>query len=632
MAKNPTKDKYSTNIKSVSTQRTLLDNGNYSNVFEQASVDDVDGFRQYYKQSTPGSFIHYAGSPEFKEQLRVNNSYISDPFLTNFLYNRAGYQATQKKNGGPVYNWIPKYPRTEAKYEEGATIKIPSNVVLTHMDSPCGPGLVLTKDANGYDICVNPESIQREGDDYGLRLREANKNTPTYVGASWNVERDGAYPRLQLGTPLETYSQSICPECTKKERRNLVKNLFNKFPTREKDESFKKLSYYKHRTNREGLGIGKFFNNLIKRCLPGEDCYKFEQGGWLEKYANGGTIEDQKIPTPTTPSYYPDYPDRTLTNYQMGTPKAPMYAHGATVYTNQEAATWVNGTEQIGTQDTRHPKRNTRTESPATAMPYPEIKITGPTNPYMPASPPVLQGYNPYKGPMRLHAPTTTKMAKHGGDIEKNVPGLRYQALNPGVSDAGMYVGPTTQRGITFRNGGDVPPYITSDPKEYARRQQAYNDSAYIAAKYPIIKENYLHKESLQDIIDWKKHQSNQEEWDDYYKNMFTNFDEAVKVANKNKIYPIGSQRVESLRVGRTFVYAKPKQKVIFNPEVTKMLMRGISPLNVNVKADVKSRPTYRNWNTGEVMYDIPEHLKIGSNWRTPQPSKKKNGGWLDNL
>ena len=89
-------------------------------------------------------------------------------------------------------------------------------------------------------------------------------------------------------------------------------------------------------------------------------------------------------------------------------------------------------------------------------MPYPEIKITGPTNPYMPASPPVLQGYNPYNGPMRLHAPTTTKMAKHGGEVTeeyKKRAGIPY-AINPGISDAGMYVGPTTQRGITFKHGG----------------------------------------------------------------------------------------------------------------------------------------------------------------------------------
>lgn len=641
MAKNPTKDKYSTNIKSVSTQRTLLDNGNYSNVFEQASVDDVDGFRQYYKQSTPGSFIHYAGSPEFKEQLRVNNSYISDPFLTNFLYNRAGYQATQKKNGGPVYNWIPKYPRTGAKYEEGATIKIPSNVVLTHMDSPCGPGLVLTKDANGYDICVNPESIQREGDDYGLRLREANKNTPTYVGASWNVERDGAYPRLQLGTPLETYSQSICPECTKKERRNLIKNLFNNFPTREKDESFKKLSYYKHRTNREGLGIGKFFNNLIKRCLPGEDCYKFEQGGWLEKYANGGTIEDQRIPTPTTPSYYPDYPDRTLTNYQMGTPKAPMYAAGSTVWTKQTTPSWVAGTPTPTT--TQREINPSRTHSPGTAMPYPEIKITGPTNPYMPASPPVLQGYNPYNGPMRLHAPTTTKMAKHGGDIEKNVPGLRYQALNPGVSaPAGIYTGPTTQRGITFGNGGDVPPYITSDPKKFAERNKALRDSS---LAYNLSRRNELI--FVEDPFD-PRLPKYQEEMNILAKQLNLKPYKYKQGWNKEEMAEFSASNPDAeyyLQSDEPYIglFKKPTQKVIFNPEVTKIPMRGMPSINreeaVPQKVTVlktnliptQYMDTRGEWSsTPQVppVYTEEQLLKMG--YRAPQ--KKKNGGWLDNL
>jgi hypothetical protein len=302
MAKNPTKDKYSTNIKSVSTQRTLLDNGNYSNVFEQASVDDVDGFRQYYKQSTPGSFIHYAGSPEFKEQLRVNNSYISDPFLTNFLYNRAGYQATQKKNGGLVYNWIPEYPRTGAKYA---------------------------------------------------------------------------------------------------------------------------------------------------------------QGGWLEKYANGGTIEDQKIPTPTTPSYYPAYPDRTLTTRQMGTPKAPMYAAGATVWTKQDTPLWATPTS------TQANYKNSRAISPESAIPYPEV--TYPKSARYFTQAPVMQGYNPYNGPMRLHAPDTTRMEQGGRvtpDYKKRA-GIPY-AISPGISDAGMYVGPTTQRGITFEDGGETSQQET--PQQYAYR------------------------------------------------------------------------------------------------------------------------------------------------------------------
>lgn len=87
-------------ISSVSTQRTSQDNNNYVNNYE-TSIADTEGFRQYYKQDTPGSYVHYAGSPEF-QQLNVNGAYVNDPFMQNFLYQRAGNKATMHKNGGTV--------------------------------------------------------------------------------------------------------------------------------------------------------------------------------------------------------------------------------------------------------------------------------------------------------------------------------------------------------------------------------------------------------------------------------------------------------------------------------------------------------------------------------------------------
>ncbi len=315
---------------------------------------------------------------------------------------------------------------------------------------------------------------------------------------------------------------------------------------------------------------------------------KKEDGGWLDAYDNGGPIynwipekyprvgarygdgswvEDSSIPTPTTPSYYPDYGDPTLTNYQMGTPKAPMYgpggkvkppfntwyktvnpnfadttaydlrqayqnlsfkdlenwrinpdkyhlpdtykypnhptfsdesiyfnpktkkyaghwtetdsswnyvpydttfkklvvekkanggpvkyAAGATVWTKQTTPSWVAGTPTRTTTQMITPQR---AQSPGTQVPYPEIKITGPTNPYAPSSN-VMKGYNPYKGPMRLHAPDTTVITKSEGSYG------RMHALG-GAVGAPFHHGDVLSKKNTynhgFANGGYVPMY-----------------------------------------------------------------------------------------------------------------------------------------------------------------------------
>lgn len=57
----------------------------------------------------------------------------------------------------------------------------------------------------------------------------------------------------------------------------------------------------------------------------------YNKGVTPSKKANGSWVTNSSIPTPTTPSFYDAYPDRTLTNYQMGTDKAPMYKNGSVV-------------------------------------------------------------------------------------------------------------------------------------------------------------------------------------------------------------------------------------------------------------------------------------------------------------
>jgi hypothetical protein len=71
---------------------------------------------------------------------------------------------------------------------------------------------------------------------------------------------------------------------------------------------------------------------------------KKEDGGWIDMYNDGSWVADSAIPTPTTPPYYPAGEDTTLTNYQMGTPKARMYAAGSTVWTKQDTPLWAAGT------------------------------------------------------------------------------------------------------------------------------------------------------------------------------------------------------------------------------------------------------------------------------------------------
>lgn len=131
---------------------------------------------------------------------------------------------------------------------------------------------------------------------------------------------------------------------------------------------------------------------------------------WLQKFEDGGSINDQKIPTPTTPSFYPAGQDRTLTNYQRGTPKAPMYAAGSTVWTNQDTPLWAAGsTTPTSTQHFRNTgslntDRYRIGDVIPTGMDY-KTPSAG-THDYN-------QDVQPYRT-MRLHAPDTTMMGNGG--------------------------------------------------------------------------------------------------------------------------------------------------------------------------------------------------------------------------
>jgi lysozyme len=128
------------------------------------------------------------------------------------------------------------------------------------------------------------------------------------------------------------------------------------------------------------------------------------------------------------------------------------YAAGATVWTDQDTVEWAAGTPTRTTTQMITPQR---AQSPGTQVPYPEIKITGPTDPYAPSSN-VMKGYNPYKGPMRLHAPDTTVITKSEGSYG------RMHALG-GAVGAPFHHGDVLSKKNTynhgFANGGYVPMY-----------------------------------------------------------------------------------------------------------------------------------------------------------------------------
>lgn len=409
------------------------------------------------------------------DNIRANRGSGRRPTKEMLRQERKIRAAEKKEDGGQVAHDYMYNNGNVSSFYPGTSVH-PYGVTNVP-DSPCGPGFTVQYDETGNPVCV---PIVQPGNTAGV-------NTP--VLASFDVTPQFFNSDVYRQTPLETFevSREVRPGRIKEKavREERVKLPKEKSSARQKalrasDINKKPLGYYLRR-------FGKTVGDAIERCLPGDDCYKFEeggpvynwipeyprvgarneQGGWLDQYEYGGSIEDQRIPTPAQYEFglkYADNNSPTLTTNQMGTPRA--YAHGATVFTKQTTPAWVAGTPTPTT--TQREIAFNRSFSPGTAVPYPEVKI--PASAYTPASPPVLQGYNPYNGPMRLHAPDTTQIARHGGRVTekyKKRAGIPY-AISPGVSNAGMYVGPTTQRGITFANGGWLDTYATGEEETQA--------------------------------------------------------------------------------------------------------------------------------------------------------------------
>lgn len=193
---------------------------------------------------------------------------------------------------------------------------------------------------------------------------------------------------------------------------------------------------------------------------------KKADGGWIDMYNAGSWVEDSSLPQPTTPSFYDAYPDRTLTNYQMGTPKSnlpirglrdatpeiPAYREGATVWTKQNTPTWIAGTPTpTATQNFRNDRSlNTDLYRIGDVIPTGMDYKTPAAGTYD-----YSKDIQPYYT-MRLHAPDTTMMARHGGHIKKHVNSPRVYG-NP-VNPSGMSEGPTLQKGgiMMFADGSTV--------------------------------------------------------------------------------------------------------------------------------------------------------------------------------
>jgi len=341
------------------------------------------------------------GAMKYKQAMKPNYIQIGDKLFNMGPHPRAVRRATKQmhkgvrdivlpsafENGGDVPHDYMYSQGNVSSYRPGTSIH---PIGITNVpDSPCGPGFTIQYNETGNPVCMPIAELA------------------PLAGAS-QTDYDLFNPAVYNQSPLETYSV---------ERTTRGRNKEERFkPTKEEKQATRKAIKASSLHRRPFLsGVGQFFRNVgdtIQRCLPGDDCYKFEDGSW---------VTDSSIPTPTTPSYYPAYPDRTLTNYQMGTPKAPMYAHGATVWNKrladaQMSAAYVVGPDTKGTQvKNTYPDRMSGAENPTNY----KIGDYIPTGMDYKSPAAGTHDYNKDVQPyytMRLHAPDTRRMA-YGGYV-----------------------------------------------------------------------------------------------------------------------------------------------------------------------------------------------------------------------
>jgi hypothetical protein len=572
--------------------------------------------------------------------------------LYGYLLNPAvstGYNLGFDFGGYFGKNQLKYYPKKEDGGDTNDSVRESTNVVLPvkqTLVNPNNPVEVANSLLKQYNVKV--DSTGNILKDIGLPsaayynpiTRTINYKNPNYLNVSPEENKELQVMRYigmvadELPHAIQADSLGVLPFLGKIAYEGI------KDPTNERYRTKGTLEHHAHKILQPTLA------NKVYNYTPFSSMIQKMKESAVNKKANGSTIEDQRIPTPTTPSYYPDYPDRTLTNYQMGTPKVPMYAAGSTVWTKQTTPTWVAGTPTpTATQNFRN-DRSLNTDRYRIG----DVVPTG-----MDYKSPAAGTYDyskdiqPYHT-MRLHAPSTTKMARNGGQVTeeyKKRAGIPY-AINPGITDAGMYVGPTTQRGITFGNGGDVPPLYVSNPNDPGLK--LYNDSlalfkSYGTAMNKLKKDLKAEGRSLKhiDIIPFKT-----SPYVDDYKD--------------DKILPIGFSRdTEAVDfpeyIWSTPIYKKPVQPIIYQPKpdtptpdtstrptyskVPLMPMRGMPSVNTEKAVPQKVTvpktnllpPQYMDtrgeWSSTPQVppgYTPEQLLKMG--YRAPQ--KKANGGWLD--
>jgi lysozyme len=206
---------------------------------------------------------------------------------------RVSFDAPSKMYTGPT-------TQRGITFADGGPLEIDTTRPYAYVESPCGPGYVESTDANGNPICINPDifnkfNSQRIDSERAAKaaLAPPDSNPNGNPSVSWDVNRDGPYPKNWYNNgpedDLTSTFMSDCPECEQNSRRldRRYRRMMKKNNPQERVRNPIEIPEF----TMPRLGIGQFFKNLVEKCRPGERCYKFEDGGWLDSYEKGGMIK-----------------------------------------------------------------------------------------------------------------------------------------------------------------------------------------------------------------------------------------------------------------------------------------------------------------------------------------------------